>query len=91
MNKQDLQIFLGWTITESKMSGPAKLQMLEFIQHEADLHQLMAVAMDGKIVKLDEQAKQIVEDRFKVYHLQEITPKLKTSVAILAKEKQPSK
>lgn len=66
MNKQDLQIFLGHSIVESKMSKAAKLQMLEFIQHEADMHQLMCLIMDGKIVKLDEQARQIVEDRFNV-------------------------
>lgn len=65
MNKQDLQIFLGHKIIESKLSQLAKLQMLEFIQHEASTHQLMSLILDGKIVKLDEQAKQIVEDRFK--------------------------
>ncbi len=64
MSKKDLQLYVGKTTVNSKMSKPAKLQMLNFIQHEASEAQLMALVLDGKIVKLDEQSEEIVKDRF---------------------------
>jgi len=64
MTKKELQLFLGQSIVESKMTRPSKLQMLNFIQHEASEEQLMVLIMDGKIVKLDEQSKEIARDRF---------------------------
>ena len=64
MESKDLKITAADYVMESKMTNPAKLQMLNFIQKEANDHQLMSLMLDGKIVKLDEQAKQIVEDRF---------------------------
>jgi hypothetical protein len=59
-----LKLIIGEKVVESKMSKDAKLQMLQFIQHEAEEYQLMAIVLDGGIVKLDEQAQQIVIDRF---------------------------
>ncbi len=64
MDKKDLQLQTGQIIVDSKMTKPAKLQMLQFIQHEASESQLMALILDGRIVKLDEQAEEIVKDRF---------------------------
>ena len=64
MKKLDLQIQCGSYVTESKMSKSAKLQLLNFIQKEATEEQLMSLYLDGKIVKLDEQAKEVVRDRF---------------------------
>jgi len=69
MESKDLKITAADYVMESKMTNPAKLQMLNFIQKEADDHQLMSLMLDGQIVKLDEQAKQIVEDRFMVSEL----------------------
>ena len=65
MKTKNLKITAGYIVTESKLSKPAKLQLLNFIQNEASDEQLMALMLDGKIVKLDEQAKEIVKERFK--------------------------
>jgi hypothetical protein len=67
MESKDLKITAGSFIVESELSKPSKLQMLKFIQHEASDHQLMALLLDGEIVELDEQAEQIVEDRFNIF------------------------
>jgi hypothetical protein len=65
MKKTDLQIFLGERITLSKLSKEAKIQLLNFVQHEADMHQLMALALDGKIIAIkDDATRQIIESRF---------------------------
>ncbi len=72
MESTDLKIAAGSIITESKMSKATKLQLLNFVQNEATDHQIMALMLDGKVVKLDEQAEQVVEDRFKVSKLNEL-------------------
>jgi len=64
MESKDLKIAAGSIIAGSKISKAAKLQLLDFIQSEATDHQIMALLLDGKVVKLDEQAEQVVEDRF---------------------------
>jgi hypothetical protein len=49
-----------------KITKQTKLQLINFIEG-ADLHQLKVLALDGEIIpsdKLDEQSKQIVDDRF---------------------------
>lgn len=66
MDKKDLQLFAGRKVVDSQMTKPAKLQMLQFIQYESSESQLKALILDGKIVKLDEQSEEIVNDRFKV-------------------------
>jgi len=71
MESKELKIAAGSVVTDSKMSKAAKLQLLNFIQSEATDHQIMALLLDGKVVKLDEQAEQIVEDRFEVSKLNE--------------------
>jgi hypothetical protein len=48
----------------SDLSKEAKLQLLNFIQSEATDSQVKALILDGKIVKLDEQAEEIVNERF---------------------------
>jgi len=63
MKRQDIQLFVANRVMESKMTKLAKLQMLNFIK-EATEGQLMALALDGKITSLDEQAEQVVKDRF---------------------------
>ena len=67
MDSKGLKILTGSVITKSKLSKAARLQLLNFVQNEATDHQIMVLLLDGKIVILDEQAEQIVEDRFKVY------------------------
>ena len=64
METKDLKLTSANFVVESDMSKPAKLQMLNFIQNEATDYQLMALLLDGEIVDLDEQAEQVVEDRF---------------------------
>jgi hypothetical protein len=64
MESKELKITAGGFVTESELSKPAKLQMLNFIQYEASDHQLMALLLDGEIIELDELAEQIVENRF---------------------------
>lgn len=59
-----LRLYAAEAVIYSKMSKPAKLQMLEFIQHEATDSQIKALLLDGKIVYLDEQAEEIVNERF---------------------------
>ena len=63
-SKKDLQIVAGNFIMESNLTKVAKHQLLNFIQHEANKEQIMALMLDGEIVKLDEQSKQIVNERF---------------------------
>ena len=65
MDKQ-LRIIAGQIVVESKISKSAKLKILKFIQTEVTDAQIKALFLDGKIVKLDEQAEEIVNDRFKV-------------------------
>jgi hypothetical protein len=65
MKKTDLQIYIGEKIIHSKLSKEAKLQLLTYVQHEADIHQLMALKLDGKIIKIeDDSTRQIIEARF---------------------------
>ena len=64
MDSKELKLTVANYIIESELTKPSKLQMINFIKNEANDHQLMALMLDGKIVDLDEQAKQIVEDRF---------------------------
>lgn len=66
MDKQ-LRIIAGVIVTASKLNKESKLQLLNFIQKEATDIQIKALLLDGKILtKIDEQTKEIIEDRFKV-------------------------
>jgi len=49
-----------------KISKQSKLQLIKFIEN-ADIYQLKVLLMDGQIItstKIDEQAKNIIDDRF---------------------------
>ena len=72
MDLTQLTIIAGSIVTESKLSKPAKLQMLTWLENEATEAQLKAFLMDGAIIQLDEQAEQIVNDRFENSKLSEI-------------------
>jgi len=61
-----LRIMAAEILVESKLSKSAKLQLLNFIKEEASDAQIKALLLDGKVVQLDEQAEQIVNDRFEV-------------------------
>jgi len=63
MDKQ-LRIMAANIVVESKLSKAAKLQMLNFIKEDATDAQIKALLMDGRIVQLDEQAEEIVNERF---------------------------
>jgi len=72
MDTKELKFLTGYIVTESDLSKDSKIQLLNFIQKEADDHQLKALLLDGKIISLDEQSKQIVDDRFEIYQLNEV-------------------
>jgi len=65
MDKQ-LRLTAAEIVVGSKLTKPAKLQMLNFIKEQATDAQIKALLMDGKIVHLDKQAEEIVNERFKV-------------------------
>jgi len=62
-----LKLYCAEAVFRSKISKEGKIQLLNFIQKEADSYQLMALILDGRIVKkLTETDKQIIKDRFLV-------------------------
>lgn len=65
MDKQ-LRLIAGQIVVESKLSSPAKMQLINFIKEQATDTQVKALLLDGKVVKLDEEAEQIVNERFEV-------------------------
>ena len=69
MDKQ-LRLLAGEIIVESEMTKASKLQLLNFIKEDATDAQVKALLMDGKIVQLDEQAEEIVNDRFNSHPIQ---------------------
>lgn len=74
---QNIRIFAGLIVTESKLSKESKLQLLNFIQHEATDTQVKALLLDGKILtNIDEQTKDILDKRFENKFLNEIAPDL---------------
>jgi len=83
MDKKQLRLFTEFLIYDSDMSGVRKLKHLDFIHNEATLSQIKAYIMDGDITYLDEQAEQIVNDRFKLHEVKvdkkyrEFEPKIK--------------
>ena len=68
---KELRLEAALYVMESGLSKAAKIQMLNFIKEEASDAQIKALMLDGKIVQLDEQAEEVVNDRFAVSHLQE--------------------
>jgi len=65
MDKKDLQLFAGRVVVESKISKPAKLQLLNWLQNEATEAQIKSMLLDGEpFAKLDEQSIEIVNKRF---------------------------
>lgn len=62
----DLRIIAGVLVVESQLSKQAKLQLLNYLQKEATKSQVKAFLLDGEIVQLDEQAEEIINDRFDV-------------------------
>ncbi len=70
-----LRIFAGQIVMESKMSTPTKLQLLPWLQSEATDSQVKAFLLDGKIVQLDDQAEEVVNDRFESSQINEIRVK----------------
>jgi hypothetical protein len=64
MDNNQLKLISALVVKESKLPKDAKLQLLNFIQNEATKHQLMVLLMDGKIDKIDENKKVIIEQKF---------------------------
>lgn len=67
MDLKELKLYAGNVVIESKLSNAAKMQALKFLK-EANSSQVKVFIMDGKIVKLDEQSEQIVNDRFEAIY-----------------------
>lgn len=61
-----LRLYAAEIVVDSELSKAAKLQLLNFIQNEATDAQVKALILDGKIFKLDEQAEEVVNDRFEL-------------------------
>lgn len=65
MNTNKLKTTCGEIIVKSKLTKESKLQLLNFIQVEADEHQLKGFLLDGEIItKADDEAKHIIDQRF---------------------------
>ena len=65
MNTNNLKTTCGEIIVSSKLTKESKLQLLNFVQIEADEHQLKVFLLDGEIVtKADDEAKEIINQRF---------------------------
>ncbi|MBR9682663.1 MAG: hypothetical protein GOV02_03220, partial [Candidatus Aenigmarchaeota archaeon] len=67
-----LFIHAGELVVESKLSGQSKLQLINWIKKEATEAQIKAFLLDGKITALDEQAEEVVNDRFKGSNVQQM-------------------
>lgn len=83
MDYKQLRLFTEFLIYDSDMSDVKKLKHLDFIHNEATIPQIKAYIMDGDIVYLDEQAEEIVNDRFSLQEVKvdkryrEFEPKIK--------------
>jgi hypothetical protein len=65
MNINNLKITCGEIIVNAKLTKESKLQLLNFVQVEADEHQLKVFLLDGEIItKADKEAKEIIDQRF---------------------------
>lgn len=64
LDKINLKITAGKIVTESKLTKPAKKQLINFIEKEASDHQLMALLLDGEVTQVNDESKEILEQRF---------------------------
>ena len=60
----ELKLFAAESVRDSKMTKAAKIQLMNFIEHDATDAQIKALIMDGKVTQLDELAEQVVQDRW---------------------------
>jgi len=75
-NRMKLGLAHIFTVNES-ISKQTKLQLINFIE-QANIHQLKVLAMDGQLVpksQLDENANQIIDDRYDSLDIDEIIKK----------------
>ena len=59
-----LSLLAGEVVTNSKIHPFIKIKALDWIQYEATEVQIKSFLLDGNLDKLDEQAEEIVNDRF---------------------------
>jgi hypothetical protein len=78
---KELRLFAAEAVIVSELSKQAKHQLLNFIQNEATDAQVKALVLDGRIVKLDEQAEEIVNERFAILEFDPVTAWLGMTVA----------
>ena len=65
MNINKLKTTCGEIVVNAKLTKESKLQLLNFIQVEADEHQLKSFLLDGEIIaKADDESKEIIDQRF---------------------------
>lgn len=70
--KPNLKLICTDIVMESTLNSLSKIQLLKYIRYEANEVQLKAFLLDGKIVKLDEQAMEIVNERFEISEYPEL-------------------
>jgi len=64
MTSKDLKLMAGEMILESDYSESAKKQLFNFVATEANDIQIKSLMIDGKMVKIAEDAEQIINERF---------------------------
>lgn len=80
----DLKVAASFMILESKkLSNPVKRQYINFIEHQALCdEEVKCVILDGKVSRLDEKAKQLVNQRWELF-LEDSTSDRKHVMSIL--------
>jgi len=71
---KELRLVAASIVTNSKIHKEGKLQLLNFIKEQASDAQVKALLLDGKIVSLDKQSENVINDRFKNHFLNEVDP-----------------
>ncbi len=71
--EKELKLMAAYMVKESALTKGAKLQLINFIQNEASEIQIKGLLLDGEILgDLDEQATEILEQRFSVSEVKKI-------------------
>jgi hypothetical protein len=59
-----IRLFTAAVVMSSGIDNSAKRTLLRFIKEKATDAQLKSLLLDGKLVKLDEKAEEVINDRF---------------------------
>ncbi|GAG16615.1 unnamed protein product [marine sediment metagenome] len=64
MDSIKLKLIAGAVVVESRLTKPAKIQLLNWLQKEATDIQVKSFLLDQKIININPQAEKIINDRF---------------------------